>query len=106
MSSASVATATFPTRKAANQAANRLVSSGFARNSIDIHELEDEGFELTVHARRENLWKARRVIGASTPREYATGAMEGARAHPAIALGIGLLAGLSLYAILSRSSKS
>ncbi|MBM6595684.1 hypothetical protein [Microvirga pudoricolor] len=105
MSSANVARAIYSTRKAANQAARRLVDSGFARNSIDIHELEDDGFELSVHARRENLWKARRVIGASTPREYATGAYEGVRAHPAVALGIGLLAGLSLYAILSRTSR-
>jgi hypothetical protein len=105
MSSSSVATAIYPTRKAANQAAKRLVASGFARNSIEIQE-EDDGYELAVHARRENLWKARRLIGASSPREYATGALEGARAHPAVVLTLGVIAGLAIYALLPRSRQS
>ncbi|MET0745789.1 MAG: hypothetical protein ABWY78_20630 [Microvirga sp.] len=105
MSSSSVATAIYPTRKAANQAAQRLVSSGFARNSIEIQE-EEDGYELAVHARRENLWKARRLIGASSPREYATGAVEGARAHPAVALTLGVVAGLALYALLPKFNQS
>jgi len=105
MSSSSVVRATYPTRKAANKAAQRLVASGFARNSIEIQEEEDR-YELAVHARRANLWKARRLIGASSPREYATGAVEGARAHPAVILTFGLVAGLALYALVARSKQS
>jgi hypothetical protein len=68
MPNTTVATGTFPTRKAANQAVQRLVSGGFARNSIELHGHEDdEGYDLEIHTRQENLKRAENLIHASAP---------------------------------------
>lgn len=108
MPSTTVATGTFSSRKAANQAVQRLVSSGFARNSIELRRHDDdEGYDLEIHTRQENLRRARRLLNASAP-GYAVGqAMSGAaqtaRSHPVILLGAGILAGFAIYTLLSRS---
>ncbi len=112
MPSTTVATGTFPTRKAADQAIRRLVSSGFARNSIEVHQHDDdEGFEVEIHTRRENLRRAEKVmhdaslysIDINDARRAVTGAVHTARAHPALLLGAGILAGFILYNLIPRS---
>lgn len=106
-----VATGTFPSRKAANQAVQRLVAGGFARNSIELHQHDDdEGYDLEIHTRRENAWRAERLIQASAPMSLrnmghmASGAAQTARAHPLVLLGAGLLAGFVIYNLIPRSS--
>jgi hypothetical protein len=107
MPSTTVATGSFPSRKAANQAVQRLVSSGFARNSIELrrHD-EDEGYDLEIHTRKENLRRAERLINASMPGyvvgQAMSGAVQTARSHPIILLGAGVLAGFAIYTLLSR----
>ncbi len=111
MPSTTVATGTFPTRQAAHQAVQRLVSSGFARNSIELHRHdEDEGYDLEIHTRRENLKRAQRLIEASAPM-YAighamSGAAQTARSHPVILLGAGILAGFVIYNLLASGAES
>ena len=111
MPNTTVASATFPSRKAADQAVHRLVSNGFARNSIDLrrHD-EDDGYELEVHTRRENLARVERLIHASAPlyavREVAVGAAQTARAHPILLLGAGILAGFVIYTLVPRGEDS
>ncbi|PVE22213.1 hypothetical protein DC522_22195 [Microvirga sp. KLBC 81] len=115
MPQTTVATGTFPSRKAADQAVQRLVSSGFARNSIELHRHdEDEGYDLEIRTRAENVKRAQRLIHASSPisamsmrnmGHMASGAVETARSHPLIVLGAGLLAGFVIYNLIPRSSQ-
>ena len=111
MPNTTVASATFPSRKAADQAVHRLVSSGFARNSIDLrrHD-EDEGYDLEVHTRRENLKRVEQLIHASVPmyavREAASGAIQTAKSHPVLLLGAGILAGFAIYNLIPRGDGS
>lgn len=114
MPQTNVATGTFPSRKAADQAVRRLVSGGFARNSIELHRHdEDEGYDLEIHTRAENVRRAERLIHASSPASargmrrmghMASDAVHTARSHPLIMLGAGLLAGFVLYNLIPRSS--
>lgn len=115
MPQTSVATGTYPSRKAARQAVDRLVSGGFARNSIELHRHEeDEGYDLRIHARAENIRRARRLMRApsSSMLSYAAddlGQMADdtvriARSHPLILFGAGLLAGFVMYNLIPRSS--
>ncbi len=111
MPNTTVASATFPSRKAADQAVQRLVSGGFARNSIDLrrHD-EDEGYDLEVHTRRENLARVERLIHASAPmyavREAAYGAARTTWSHPVLLLGAGILAGFAIYNLIPRGGNS
>jgi hypothetical protein len=111
MPNTTVASATFPSRKAADQAVHRLVSSGFARNSIDLrrHD-EDDGYDLEVHTRRENLARVERLIHSSASmysvREAAFGAARTARSHPILLLGAGILAGFAIYNLIPRGGSS
>lgn len=113
MPQTSVATGTFPSRKAANQAVNRLVSGGFARNSIAIHQHDDdEGYDLEIHTRAENLRRAKRLIQTSSGMSMhgmgrmADGAVQTAKAHPLVLLGAGLLAGFVLYNLIPRATEN
>jgi hypothetical protein len=109
-----VATGTFPSRKAADQAVRRLVSSGFARNSIELHaHEEDEGYDLEIHTRAENVKRAERLINGSSRiaamdmrdmEQMASGAVRSARSHPLITLSAGLLAGFVIYNLIPRST--
>ncbi len=112
MPSTTVATGTFTSRKAADQAIRRLVSSGFARNSIALHQHDDdEGFDIEIHTRRENLRRAEKVmhdaspysIGMSDAQRAVSGVVETVRAHPAILLGAGILAGFIMYNLIPRT---
>jgi len=114
MPQTSVATGTYPSRKAARQAVDRLVSGGFARNSIELHRHDDdEGYDLRIHARAENLARAKRLMRASSSRAMLSSAADGvgqmahgtariARAHPLVILGAGLLAGFVIYNLIPR----
>ncbi|MXQ09956.1 hypothetical protein [Microvirga makkahensis] len=116
MSQTTVATGTFSSRKAANQAVQRLVSGGFARNSIELHPHdEDEGYDLEIHTRVENVKRAQRLIRGSSSMSVmgmrdvgymASGAVQTARAHPFFLLGAGLLAGFVIYNLIPRPAGS
>ncbi|MBO1904769.1 hypothetical protein KHP60_20425 [Microvirga sp. 3-52] len=111
MPHSSVATGRFPSRKEANQAVQRLVSGGFARNSISLHpHKDDEGYDLEIHARRENLRRAERLIHDSAPlyvvREKASEVAHAARSYPLVLLGAGVLAGFLIYNLIPRESAS
>ncbi|WP_414473846.1 hypothetical protein [Microvirga sp. M2] len=110
-----VATGTFPSRKEAHQAVQRLVSSGFAHNSIELHRHEDDdGYDLEIRTRPENVRRAKRLINAYSPMSAmnsamnmgraASGAVQSARTHPLVVLGAGLLAGFVLYNLIPRSA--
>lgn len=110
----SVATGSFDSRKAADQAVRRLVSNGFARNSIELHRHdEDEGYDLEIHTRTENVKRAQRLIrGASGVSmmsmqgagHMASGAVQTAKSHPLLLLGAGVLAGFVLYNLIPRAT--
>src|SRR5688500_6972499 len=102
-----VASGTFPSRRSADQAIHRLVSNGFARNSIDLRRRqEDDSYHVAVHTRPENLERVERLIHASPSmygiRQAASGASQTATAHPLILLGAGALAGFLIYSLMSR----
>jgi hypothetical protein len=115
MPQTTIATGTFPSRKAADQAVHRLVSSGFARNSIELHRHdEDEGYDLEIHTRAENVRRAERLMHASSPMatmnmrnmsHMASGAVQTARSNPLVLLGAGLLAGFVIYNLIPRGSQ-
>ncbi|WP_262030454.1 hypothetical protein [Microvirga sp. Mcv34] len=107
----SIATGSFPSRKEANRAVQRLVASGFARNSIAVHEREDDdGYDLEIHTRRENLRRAERLIHDSAPlyvvREKASDVVHTARAYPLVLLGAGILTGFLVYNLIPRGGSS
>jgi hypothetical protein len=108
MPNTTVASASFPSRKAADQAVHRLVSGGFARNSIDLrrHD-EDEGYDVEVHTRQENLKRVEGLIHSSATmfsvKQAAFGAARTARSHPIMLLGAGILAGFVVYQLLASS---
>jgi len=107
----SIATGSFPSRKEANRAVQRLVSGGFARNSISLHQHEDDdGYDLEIHTRRTNLRRAERLIHDSAPlyvvREKASDVVQGARSYPLVLLGAGILAGFLIYNLVPRQSES
>jgi hypothetical protein len=111
MPSSTVATGTFSSRQAANQAVQRLVSSGFARNSIELHQRDDdEGYDLEVHTRKENLKRVKRLLNASAPmysaRQTASEVVQTAKSHPVILLGAGVLAGFLIYNLIPRTPET
>ena len=107
----SIASGTFASRKEANRAVQRLVSGGFARNSISLHQHEeDDGYDLEIHTRRENLRRAERLIHDSAPlyvvRQKASEAVHSAKAYPFVLLGAGILAGFLIYNLVSRDAEA
>jgi hypothetical protein len=111
MPNTSIATGSFASRSEANQAVQRLVSAGFARNSIELHRHDDdEGYDLEMHTRQENLRRAERLIHASTPlyavRQTASGVVQTAKSYPFVLLGAGILAGFLIYSLVSKESAS
>jgi hypothetical protein len=109
MPNTSIATGSFPSRKEANQAVQRLVSAGFARNSIGLHRHEDdEGYDLEIHTRQENLKRAERLIHASVPlyavRQSALGVAQTAKSYPFVLLGAGVLAGFLIYSLIPKDA--
>jgi len=111
MPSTSVATGSFSSRREANQAVQRLVAAGFARNSIELHRHDDdEGYDLEIHTRQDNLKRAERLIHASTPlyavRQTATDVVQTARSYPFLLLGAGVLAGFLIYTMIPREASA
>jgi hypothetical protein len=109
MPNTSIATGSFSSRKEANQAVQRLVSAGFARNSIELHRHDDdEGYDLEIHTRSENVKRAERLIHASTPfypvRQTASSVVQTAKSYPYILLGAGVLAGFLIYSLIPREA--
>jgi hypothetical protein len=109
MPSANIATGSFPSRKEANQAVQRLVSAGFARNSIGVHRHEDdEGYDVEIHTRRENVRRAERLIHGSTSLssigQTATGVVRTAKSYPYVLLGAGVLAGFLIYSLIPKDA--
>lgn len=110
MPNTTVASATFPSRRAADQAVHRLVSGGFARNSIDLRRHDDgESYDLEVHTRQENLDRVEQLIHSSATmysvRRTASEAVQTVRSHPIVLLGAGILAGFVIYNLLPRGSQ-
>lgn len=111
MPNTTVAWGSFPTRKAADQAVHRLVSSGFARNSIDLqrHD-EDDGYDIAVHTRQDNLEKVERLIHTSAPayalQKFGSGAFKNAKSHPFALIGAGLVVGVVAYGLMSSRSRA
>ncbi|MEE1658164.1 hypothetical protein VB618_18355 [Microvirga sp. CF3062] len=111
MPNTSIATGTFASRSEANQAVQRLVSAGFARNSIELHRHNgDEGYDLEMHTRQENLKRAERLIHASVPlyavRQTASGVVQTAKSYPFVLLGAGILAGFLIYSLVPKETAS
>ena len=111
MPNTSIATGSFASRSEANQAVQRLVSAGFARNSIELHRHDDDGgYDLEMHTRQENLKRAERLIHASTPlyavRQTASGVVQTAKSYPFVLLGAGILAGFLIYSLVPKESTS
>jgi hypothetical protein len=111
MPNTSIATGSFTSRSEANQAVQRLVSAGFARNSIELHRHDDdEGYDLEMHTRQENLRRVERLIHASTPlyavRQTASGVVQTAKSYPFLLLGAGILAGFLIYSLVPKQSAS
>jgi hypothetical protein len=107
----SIASGTFSSRRDANQAVQRLVSGGFARNSIALHRHDDdEGYDLEIHTRRENLRRAERLIHDSAPlyvvRQKASEAVQTAKSYPLLLLGAGMLTGFLIYNLIPRETSS
>ena len=107
----SIASGTFSSRRDANQAVQRLIAGGFARNSIALHQHDDdEGYDLEIHTRLENLRRAERLIHDSAPlyvlREKASEAAYTARSYPLVLLGAGILAGFLIYNLIPRGTSS
>jgi hypothetical protein len=107
----SIATGTFSSRKDANQAVQRLLSGGFSRNSIAVHRNDDDdGYDLEIHTRRENLRRAERLIHDSAPlyvaRQKVSEVAHTARSYPLVLLGAGMLAGFLVYRLLPLEGSS
>lgn len=111
MPNTTVASGSFSSRRAADQAVQRLVTSGFARNSIELQRHpDDDGYDVLVHTREENRHRVQHLIETSAPR-YAfergmTNAARSAKSHPFLILGAGVLAGLALYGLYAAGERS
>ncbi len=97
--------AEFPTLEAAHAARDRLVRSGFARNSITI-ERDEEELVVSIPVRPENRRRAARILRGSAILETvrhrggeAAGTLGGV---PVLALAIAGLAGFALYGLANR----
>ncbi|POR41087.1 hypothetical protein [Methylobacterium sp. V23] len=100
-----LASALFPSLNAARSAKQRLVSGGFARNSIDI-ERQGDDFEVLIHVRDEHRERAEGLLARSpgTHALYETGgqAVSAFQDNRLIALGLAGLAGLAVFSLLRR----
>lgn len=105
MSSTTVASATFPNRRAAEEAMRRLVEGGFARNSIDLHQHDnDGGYDLSVHTRQKNLKRVEKLMHTGSQpyslSQVGSSVAQVARSHPILLAGAGILAGFTIFSLL------
>lgn len=100
-----LASALFPSLNAAHAAKQRLVSVGFARNSVDI-ERQGEGFEVLIHVRDEHRERAEDLLARSPSAHalYETGgqAATALQDNRWLALGLAGLAGFAMFSLLRR----
>lgn len=105
MPDTSPASASFPTLNAARAAKQRLVSSGFARNSIDIERQED-GFEVLIHVRDEHRERAESLLARSpvahSLHQSGGQALSAFQDNRLLALGLAGLAGFAAFGLLRR----
>jgi hypothetical protein len=101
-----VAWAAFPTRDEAEQAIERLRSSGFSRNSIDLDRRRDGTWNVAVHTSERNLRRVEDLLHASAPmyalREQTLTAFEAMGRNPVVLAGAAVLAGVIAYSLLPR----
>ena len=100
-----IASAVFPSLRAARSARERLSRAGFARNSVDI-DRDDDAFVVSITTREENRDRAARILEghpvASDLREAGARAVEAFQGNRPLALGLAALAGFALYSLTSR----
>lgn len=105
MPHAGLASALFPSLNAARSAKQRLVSGGFARNSIDI-ERQGDAFEVLIHVRDEHRERAEGLLARSrgTHALYETGgqAVSAFQDNRWLVLGLAGLAGFAMFGLLRR----
>jgi hypothetical protein len=104
-----VAWAAFPTREEAEQAIERLRSSGFSRNSVDLDRRQDGSWNVAVHTSERNLHRVEGLLHASAPmyalRERTLSAFEAMGRNPVVLAGAAVLAGVIAYSLLPRQRR-
>jgi len=105
MPDTTLASALFPSLNAARSAKQRLVSAGYARNSIDI-DRQGDGFAVLIHVRDEHRERAASLLARSPTvhslhqaGDQAIGALQDNRL---LALGLAGLAGFAVFALINR----
>ena len=102
--------ATFPTREDAKQAAQRLSSAGFSRNSIDLDRRQDGSWEVTVHTSPHNTERVNALLRAPSPmyavQRRSSGAVESLIGNPLVLAGAAALAGTIIYSLLPSNRRS
>ena len=97
--------ARFPSLNAARSAKRRLVSGGFARNSIDI-ERQADGFEVLIHVRDEHRERAEGLLARSPTmhslHETGGNAVSALQDNRWLALGLAGLVGFAMFGLLRR----
>ena len=105
MSDTHIASALFPSLKAARSVRDRLSRAGFARNSIDIERHGDE-FDVLIHVREEHRDRAERVLTGSPLgegfRQAGESALDAFHGSRPLALGLAALAGFALFSLTNR----
>jgi len=100
-----LASALFPSLSAALAAKQRLISGGFARNSIDI-ERHGDGFEVLIHVRDEHRERAESLLARSpithSLHERGGQAVTAFQDNRLLALGLAGLAGFAVFSLLRR----
>lgn len=99
------ASAVFPSLESARKAKARLVSGGFARNSIDI-ERQGDAFTVLIHVRDERRELAKSLL-ARSPIAHSLQQTGGQTVttfqdNRLLALGLAGLAGFALFSLLRR----
>jgi hypothetical protein len=96
--------ASFPTRAEVDEAVQRLVSGGFARNSIDLDRQQDGTWHVVVHTREHNLQRVEGLLRSPSPMYAAytglSGPVQSLMNNRAVVLGAAALAGLVFYTLL------
>lgn len=100
-----LATATFSSLNAARSAKQRLVSAGFARNSIDIVR-QGNNFEVLIHVRDEHQERAESLLARSpvvhSLQQTGGQAVTAFQDNRLLALGLAGLAGFALFSLFRR----
>ena len=101
--------AAFPTREEAEQAVQRLTSSGFSRNSIDLDRQRDGRWNVAVHTSEHNLRRVEGLLHASSSmyalRQQTLGALEAVRSNPLVVAAAVVLGAAAIYSLLPRNRR-